>query len=69
MNKDNRLWCYGLSESGKFYGNEIYPLEEKWEAIEKGEELAKHEGLNFLYVGRVGENENIEDVEKIEINM
>ncbi|BDR83500.1 Uncharacterised protein [Clostridium tetani] len=38
--KDNRLWCYGLSEKGKFYGNEVYPIEEKWEAVEKGEELA-----------------------------
>lgn len=65
--KDNRLWCYGLSEKGKFYGNEVYPIEEKWEAVEKGEELAKYEDLEAFYIGRVSKSNNVENIEKIEV--
>lgn len=63
--KDNRLWCYGLNRNGRFYGNEVYGLEERWEAVEKGKELAKYEGLEHFYIGRVGKNDNVEDIEKI----
>jgi len=66
--KAMRLWCYGLSEKGKYYGNEVYPLEERWEAVEKGEELARYEGLTQCYIGRVGDDgESVEDIEKIEV--
>ena len=63
--KDERLWCYGLSKSGKFYGNEPFTMEERWEAMEKGNELAQYEDAPYFYIGRVN-GEEIEDVEEIE---
>lgn len=65
--EDNRKWCYGLNEHGKWYDGAPYVLDEKWEAIEKGEELAKYEGLNSFYVGKIGENGEIEEIEKLEV--
>ncbi|KAB3535654.1 hypothetical protein F8154_05850 [Alkaliphilus pronyensis] len=59
--KENRKWCYGLNEKGKFCDS----LDEKCEAIEKGIELAKLEGVDSFYIGRVGK-EFAEDIEKIE---
>ena len=64
---DKRLWAYGLSKTGKFYGNETYPLEEKWEAMEKGEELAKYEGRQFYYIGRADDSNEVMDIEKIKV--
>lgn len=60
------LWCYGLSESGKWYGNEVYNLEERWEAVEKGEELARHEGLSHFCIGIVC-GEDVTDIKKIAV--
>lgn len=57
---ENRKWCYGLSEKGKFHDS----LDERWEALEKGMELARHEGVDSFYIGRVGK-EFPEDIEKI----
>lgn len=58
----SKLWCYGMSEKGKFHD----ALDEKWEAIEQGEEMARYEGLTHFFVGIIN-GENVVDIERIEV--